>query len=118
MDDVVAIEGYEVVHRDHGRGCIVEPIAEGLPSSSYVEVLFYLTAKSVVVPIGSLSPAVEAASSTATAGTHGLSVQIDDGFFSISLETDGEGTGFDVQLRAGNAAIDSAHLDASSFLGR
>lgn len=51
----------------------------------------------------------------ATRGIRGAIITIDDGFYTITVEPNGEGTGFAVSLQAGNATLDRADLSSEDL---
>ena len=81
-----------------------------------VPVLFYFSEEVRHVPIATIRAAAEVTSTEVLAGSAGVAVEVDDGFFTMYIEPDGQGTGFDVTLRAGNAVVDTARLDSSNFV--
>ncbi len=109
-------EGMEVSHPRYGRGCILDLLVTRTEGTDDVTVLFYETGEPSDVPVYSLSPASEVASVEATQGTVGLDVEIDDGFYSLRIVPDGEGSGYSVSLHAGNATLDEAELSSEGFL--
>lgn len=109
-------EGTEVVHPQYGRGCILDMRLTHTDGLDDVSALFYETGESTEIPVYSLSPASEVASTQTTRGTLGLNVEIDDGFYSIRITPDGKGTGYSLSLHAGNATLDEAELSTESFL--
>lgn len=115
MDQHEFSEGVEVTHSQHGRGCILDVIISETGGIDDARVIFYLTEEEAVVPTYSLAPASEVTSVEATRGTLGAIITIDDGFYTITVEPDGEGTGFTVSLQAGNATLDQADLSSEDL---
>lgn len=107
--------GMEVNHAKYGRGCIVDLCITQSDGMDEVEVLFYHSNETQRVPRIALSPAAEATSVDATTGLNGLTVTIDDGFYTLYIEPDGNGTGYSVSLRAGNSRLDEAHLSSEAL---
>ncbi|WP_147587294.1 hypothetical protein [Halorubrum lipolyticum] len=108
-------EGVEVSHSQYGRGCILDMIASQTGGIDDARVLFYLSGEEVTVPTYSLAPASEVTSVESTRGTLGTTVTIDDGFYTITVEPDGEGTGYNLSLQAGNAILDQAELSSDKL---
>lgn len=106
----------EVIHREHGRGRVVD-VTLGRPHDVDVAfVYFYISDKVVEVPLTTLSPASTATTVDVVEGTHGLEIMVDDGFFKFIITPDGDGTGFDISMKAGQADVDSQHLSYHDFL--
>ncbi|WP_254863122.1 hypothetical protein [Halovivax gelatinilyticus] len=116
MTDSPVAVGSEVTHEKHGRGVIIDEVVQNTDGTHEVPVLFYYTGDAQIVPVVTLNPAAEVARSEISTGSSGMTITVDDGFFSFSVEPDGKGSGFDVTLRVGNTVIDSAHLDFSEFI--
>lgn len=109
-------EGMEVNHSKYGRGCVVDPMIVQSEGINEVLVFFYLRGEEEAVPVYSLSPAEEVTSIESTAEPQGITVTIDDGFYTLHIEPDGKGTGYSVTLRSGHATIDTTHLSSAEFL--
>lgn len=115
MDQHEFSEGVEVTHSQYGRGCILDMIVSKNGGIDDARVIFYLTGEEAVVPTYSLAPASEVTSVEATRGTLGTVIRIDDGFYTITVEPDGEGTGYTVSLQAGNVILDQAELSSEDL---
>lgn len=116
MDSQRVGKGCEVSHGKYGRGHIVDPPSEITTESTEVNVRFYHSGETTEVSIYSLTPASESVTTQTRQGSHGMEVTIDDWFYTLYIEPDQAGSGFEIALRAGNSVIDSAHLDSSDFL--
>lgn len=116
MDFREANVGMEVVHSELGRGNVIEKHPESEDSIADVSVYFYRTREQTDVPVYDVEPAANVTSIESKAGSLGLHVTIDDGFFRLYIEPDGNRTGYSVSLHAGNALIDELQLSAEAFL--
>lgn len=108
--------GLEVTHTNYGRGNIIEKPATREEKMPEVSVYFYRLDEQREVPAYAISPSAAVTSIDSQTGSLGLTITIDDGFFTLYIEPDGQGTGYSISLHAGNAQLDSARLSAERFL--
>lgn len=116
MDRKETSAGMEVNHPKYGRGCITDLLAAQDEGVEEVTVFFYLQDEMKDVPVYPLRPAAEVTSIESKVESTGLAIRIDDGFYQLHIEPDGEGTGYAVALRAGEALVDRAQLSSEGFI--
>lgn len=106
----------EVTHREHGRGRVVDVAIGRRDEVDVASVYFYVSDEVTEVPLTTLSPTSTATTVDVVEGTHGVEIIVDDGFFKFVITPDGEGNGFDISMKAGQAVVDSNHLSYQDFL--
>lgn len=106
----------EVTHREHGRGRIFDVSIGRQDEVDIASVYFYVSDEVTEVPLTTLSPASTVTTVDVVEGTHGIEIMVDDGFFKFVITPDGEGSGFDISMKAGQADVDSHHLSYQEFL--
>lgn len=106
----------EITHREHGRGRVVDVTMGRRHEVDVVSVYFYTSDEIIEVPLTTLSPASTVTTVDVVEGTHGVEIMVDDGFFKFVITPDGEGSGFDISMKAGQAVLDSHHLSYQDFL--
>lgn len=106
----------EVTHWEHGRGRIIDVAIGRQGKVDVADVYFYAPDEIQEVPLTTLSLAASVASVDITDGEYGFEISIDDGFFEMVINPDGQGGGFDVSLKAGMATVDTCHLSYEDFL--
>ncbi|KTG11413.1 hypothetical protein AUR64_03930 [Haloprofundus marisrubri] len=116
MNQNTAKQGVEVWNREYGRGVILKTHAETDSEMASALIYFYHPDITQDVPLASLETASEMLSTDIKRGSCGFEVEIHDGMFTFYIEPDGNGTGYEVSLTAGNATLEQTHFSTEEIV--